>query len=245
MHVHPAPDAAEHGRALVLAEILPGACPHLPEDISDHLLLAVAQRVGILQRLKRVDRGPVRADALAQLGGREHEIGPAQFEGRTRHARMHRLLGVLDRREAALFLDGAEARGPVAARAREDDAHRLHGGLGQRAKKLIDGRPPMGRLLKVDRCEHRAVHDEGFAWRDDVHLAGLDLGGLGHLTHRQRRGVLQHLGQFARLVGRQMHHHHEGHPGVVGQGPEKALEGLNATGGCAQSDDDRPSRRVR
>ena len=69
-------------------------------------------------------------------------------------------------------------------------------------------------------------------------MAGLDLDGLRHLRDREREAVLEHAGEPALLIGREVEDDDERDAVDLGEPGEERLEGLDASGRGAQTGHD-------
>jgi hypothetical protein len=242
-------DAPQHRGALVLVEVVAGACAQQHQDVTQRLVVAALRRLPCRVRTRRSPVTRRRQDdllhvlpqlqqALRHVAYRQHEIHRAGADGVARHVVVFRVLGCLGQRDAAVLLDAADADRAVRTRAREHDGYGVRPAFdGQRAEQEVDGEDAAALVRRHREVEHAVVHRQLPIGRNDVHVVALDGGGGGDLFHRHARHPGQHLGE-ARLVPRgQMHHHDEGHPGARRHVPKERQQRVEPAGRSADGDD--------
>jgi hypothetical protein len=109
--------------------------------------------------------------------------------------------------------------------------------VGQRAKEAVDGEREGLLGILVGEHEPAAADDDLLAWRQEIHVVGLDLEPVLGALHRHGRVPRQELGHQALVVGREVLHDHERHAEVARHAREQLLERLQAPGGGPHAHD--------
>ena len=242
---HATLDAPVDGARLVLGEVVAGLGAEEDEDLPQD----AAGRGG-----RRGDGAEVPAEGLAgvgeepggHLGGGQDVVDQAGGDGAAGHAVELGGGRVLGHDHAALALDGADALGPVAAGAREDDADgALVLVLGQGAEEEVDGQTLSPGRRGLEELEGTVQEGHVAARGDDVRAPGLHRHPVLDLEDGHAGVAADELREEALVVRSQVLHQDEGHRrGDVGRdGGEEGLEGRETPGGGANAHHGEGSRR--
>ena len=170
--LHTARDAAGQGGALVAAEIV-------AHDVVNDL----AQIIDMIEDIGRlVDQavdGRTTVEEVAQLlddlAGLGHDVDKAGRNRRHGHPVVAGGLRVLRHRDAAKFLDRAQAATAIGPGPRQDDASGpAHPVLGQALEEVVDGPAHAARIGEFGQMKHAIRNREAVTGGNDVDLIGLD-----------------------------------------------------------------------
>ncbi len=250
LHVdlHAPLDPAQHGGALVVAEVVAGAHRQDFKDFAKRVFGRFAlvrgrpedRRIGV-GRLGQLDRARV-VPPLDQLVGnlrdRQHEIDLGACDRAARHVVVFGIVGRLHERHPALLLDARDADRAVRTGAGQHDAHGLVlMGVGERAEEQIDRHMMPARTDCFGHPQVAVAHREVLVGRDHVDVIGLQRGRLSDLYDRHPGRTLQDLVGDALVLGRQVQDHHEGQPGLLRHVLEERFQRNQSAGRRAQPDD--------
>ncbi len=217
--LHPAADAAQHGRALVLGKVVPRVRVDLRQDALEVLHLAHGKLRHVGGELDPVPL--VRDQVRRQLAHRHHQVSQAGGDGGAWHPLVLRLLGVLHQQHPALFLDCLHPHRAIGPATGEDDRHAVAVRHCQAAEKKVD-RPAMpARLLEVGGGEVGIGDDDALVGGNQVNVVGRDLHLPHYLCDRHGRVALQNLVQQALARGVQVGDHDESHVRAGGSASKK------------------------
>ncbi|MDR8749283.1 hypothetical protein FEP95_03105 [Burkholderia multivorans] len=240
-------DPAQHGRALVQPEVVPGAHAQMHQDVRQRAFGIVGARpVEILMNVRELE--PLLLDAprihpqieqfLRHLGGRQHDVRTGDRNRLLRHLRVFGVVGRLRERDAADFLDAAQPGRAVGARPGHHDADRARiVRVGQRPEKVVDRQRDAARHLARAAAKAAVRHFELHAGRDHVDMVLFDRDGARHLTDRHAGRVLQHAVHVADLLRGQMDDDDECHFHAGRRVLEEGLQGRRAACRCADAHD--------
>ena len=219
--LHPPLDAPQHRAARVVGEVVPGA---LAQDRLDGDQRLLGQHLGLAGRGQHFQLGgrmrqlqpagvfPEQHQLGRHLLQREHEVDHAGLDGGAGHAVELGVLQALRDRDAAQLLDPAQPLRPIAAGARQHDAHGpLAMRLRQGAEEQVDGTATRLQREQGSDVQVPVAHDQLERGRDHVDVIDLDPHGFGDGPDRQRCRALQDRAEHALVLGAQMHHDDEGH----------------------------------
>jgi hypothetical protein len=237
-HLHPALDAAQQGRALVVEEVVARARAQQTQQLSERVLVSVRRRLFGGRELNALGVTRERDYLPRHLGDGQDEVHRLCLDGGARHRVVLSFRKALRERDAAPLLDAADAQRAVGARPREDDGDGpLPVRVGERAEEEVDGGRAPHAPLPLGEPYLPVRHVEVAVGGDDVDVVRLDPHGLPHLRHRHPGLRLEHFGQMARALPRQVQDDDEGHPRVGGHTLEELPEGLDAARRSADADE--------
>ena len=228
-HLHAALDAAKHGRALVLAEIVAEShaqfAANLEQEIGDVGKIEDARRPAF-EVIANGRRHRRHVQHLVDQSGRHRAVG---------HAVVFRGLRPLHNRQAARLLDRTQTFAAVAAGAGEDDASRVRSLIEREAAKEIVDRPAKAARLGKFRQSQIAVLDRKtrIGW-NQINAIGFDQHPVGNLLHRHGRAPSEQLGKHAFVIGIEMLDEHIGKPGIRQRRRQEVLESFEAARRCAK-----------
>ncbi len=102
-------------------------------------------------------------------------------------------------------------------------------GVGERPEEDVDRGASLLQTQRVGDGQVSVGKAKAGVRRDDVDVIRLEPDGLGRAPNRHARHNLQHFGEMAFVLGREMKHDHEGGAAVRRHAHEELLQGLDAT----------------
>ena len=145
----------------------------------------------------------------------QYKICEARCDRAAGHAAILRRFHLLHHDHTRLAIDGLQAKRPIRACAREDDADGLVPLVrGQRAQEVINGQMRRCLLLHIHAVQHAAENSEGAARRVDIDTVRLDLQPIRCHQHWDAGDLAQQLRQEAGVPWMLVRDDDEGHAGV-------------------------------
>ncbi len=144
-------------------------------------------------------------------------------------------IAALGQRQAAAFLDGLDADGPVGSRTRQQNSDTgFVAILGERTQEYVD-RPALlvgTALVKTN----AAVEDrQNMIGRADIDVVGRDFLTVFGVAHGKGRVAAQDIGERAVMAARQMRDEYKGQTGIGRHGAKETFAGFQSACGRANS----------
>ena len=235
-------DPAQHGRPLVVLEVVAGALVQRLHDVAQRLFRDRRHRRRLDGRRHLLGIGDLDPPGVApeldqpirNLGDRQDDVDLAGGDGAARHAVVLGILGQLRHDDAAVLLQAADAGRAVGPGAGEDDADgALAMRLGERAEEQVDDDMPAARPLRIGQRQRAVDHRQVVGRRNHVDVVALDLHPPVDLRHRHAGRQLQDRRGVALVLRRQVQDDDERHVRRRGQALEQRLDrGQPARGGA-------------
>ena len=229
-HLHAALDAAKHGRALVLAEIVAESHAQFAANLE--------QEIGDVGKIEDARRPAFEVIANGRRHRRhvEHLVDQSRRHRAVGHAVVFRGLRPLHNRQAARLLDRTQTFAAVAAGAGKYDASRIRSLVErQTAEEVVDRAAKAARLGKFGQSELVAVDREARIGRNQINAIGFDRHAVGDLLHGHGRAPSEQFGEHAFVVGIEMLHENIGEPRIRRRGRQEVLKSFEAACGRAKS----------
>lgn len=230
--VHAPLDPPDQGGPLVAGKVVADRRADHPAEVFD----IVGDQAGLFVPGVAAAAAEERREAVHDLPWRLHEIDEAGPDGGERHAVVARRVRLLRHADAAVLLDGPQARRPVGARPREDHA----GGVdllvdGERQEKIVDGPAQTPGLHELREFEDAVLDRQAPPGRDDVDRVARDPLAALALEHRQPGVPVEELRQHALVVGVEVLDDDEGHAGGWPGARQHLAQGLEPARRCADA----------
>ncbi len=184
--------------------------------------------------------GNIGHQLLRHFIGRQYIIHQARRDRTPGHAVVFCGFRLLHHHQSTLALHRTHAEGTITPGAGEHDANSMFSLiLSQRAEENIDGQPHTTRRRSFGQMQVPVRKRHVSIGRNNVGAVRMNRHSVLHFKHLHLRVAADQLRKDALVVAGQMLHQHKGHArlAVCRHRGEKRLEGTNASGGSAYTND--------
>ena len=236
VHPHPMRETTSGRRRFVAGKIVARSGSNVREDLGDGDFVQRIAGSGLRHDGRGSAPGVVGGQPRGHLRDGEDVVGEPRRNRVPGHVLVIGFVRILYEADTAPFLHPLHPHGSVGAGAREDDA----GGSGalticERSEEDVDRSSPLLDPRDGGQLEMAVDHRHAPIRRDHVNMIRNHRGSIDDSRHRDRRGALQHFGQPALVLRRQVQDDDVGHPAVDRDVLEERSERFDSTGGGAQA----------